>query len=149
MRSLEKQKKDKDRRAMTLRKRQGVSKRRPNGQLAPLLSIPSNSSFVLQCLWQCTECDWSWTKKPRKGLCPDCGSEAEEVEDKPSFEDWWLSLGDEGRQDLLRQHGSHEKKGGKTIKGYKGGGKKGNQHDKGQANAMKQIKAKYLEGYYD
>lgn len=110
---------------------------------------PARSS-VVQAKWKCANCEEEGDgKKGVDDRCPGCGKKGhiQEVLGKPAFGTWWEGLTDERRQELLRQHGSHEKFGGRSGNDTTtGGAKKGNQHDQGQARAKKQIREKYEAG---
>lgn len=110
-------------------------------------STPAQLVPVIQGKFTCNNCGAEYAKKPRKGECTSCGSDdlTEEAE-RPTFGDWWESIGDQRRQELLRAHGSHEQHGGNQQKQKGGGPKKGNQHDVGVANAKRQIREKYENG---
>ncbi len=117
---------------------------------SPLLQTSTKiaGSGVVQGKWKCSNCDTEGEGKPKK-KCPECGQNTlTEVSKKQSFGDWFDSLPGERRQELLRQHGSHEAEGGGQTRKNQGGGGKGNQHSDGVANAKRQIKAKYDSGEY-
>ncbi|OQP68268.1 eCIS core domain-containing protein [Niastella populi] len=122
-------------------------------QKAPAItahSAPSQLTAVVQGKWKCNDCDEEGPGKPKK-KCPECNSTniSEVQEGRQAFGTWWENLTSVRRQELLREHGSHEEEGGLVTKKNQGGGGKGNQHSNGVANAMKQIRKKYDRGEYD
>jgi hypothetical protein len=95
---------------------------------------------VVQRDWECKECGASGKGKGGK-KCKECNAITSDVQRRMNFGDWWDSIEDKRRQDLLRSHGSHETSGGVN---------RGNdEHTGGVARAMKQIKKKYEAGKYN
>lgn len=111
-------------------------------------AAPTQLVQVMQCKFKCNNCNAEYEKMPRKQTCTKCGSvdDFTEEAERPTFGEWWDGLGDDRRQELLRAHGSHEQHGGSQQKDKGGGPRKGDQHDTGVANAMRQIREKYDSG---